>query len=137
MITGLNHITLAVRQLPISFDFYKGILGFKPLCRWPEGTYFLAGNLWFCLFEDPNAAPGKGYTHLAFSIAAEDFLQMTDRLKKAHVPLWKENVSAGDSFYFLDPDGYQLELHVGDWQSRLAHKRNILGKTLSFFEMEQ
>jgi catechol 2,3-dioxygenase-like lactoylglutathione lyase family enzyme len=105
MIKGLNHINLAVCDLSISFDFYRDILGFKPLCRWPKGAYFLAGDLWFCLYEDPKAKPGIGYTHIAFSISTEDFSKMVDRLKKADVQLWKENSSEGDSLYFLDPDG--------------------------------
>lgn len=33
----------------------------------------------------------------------------------------EENLSEGDSLYFLDPDGHKLELHVGSLQSRLDH----------------
>lgn len=134
MIQGLNHINLAVRNLNHSFDFYKDVLGFKPLCRWPEGAYFLAGDLWFCLFKDPLASPGKGYTHLAFSVTAEDFSSMVRRLKEAGAHLWKENRSEGHSLYFLDPDGYQLELHVGDWRTRLAFKRQHPWEGVEFFE---
>lgn len=133
IITGLNHINFAVRDLRISFDFYKDTLGFKPLCRWPKGAYFLIGDVWFCLFEDPKALPGKGYTHIAFSISAEDFPKMVTRLNEAHVQLWKENISEGTSLYFLDPDGYQLELHVGDWRTRMAHKRQFPWEETEFF----
>jgi catechol 2,3-dioxygenase-like lactoylglutathione lyase family enzyme len=134
MIKGLNHITFAVRHLSISFDFYKNTLGFKALCRWTKGAYFLVGDLWFCLYEDPEASSGKGYTHIAFSTTAEDFPKMVDRLKAANALLWKENTSEGDSLYFLDPDGYQLELHVGDWRSRLAHKKKHPWEGAEFFE---
>lgn len=134
MITGINHISLAVGNLDVSFRFYKDILGFKPLCLWPKGAYLLAGELWFCLFEDPGAHPGKGYTHIAFSVSAKDFLILTDRLRKANVILWKENISEGDSLYFLDPDNYQLELHVGDWRTRMAFKKQHPWEGVDFFE---
>lgn len=133
MITGLNHISLAVKNLNISFVFYKDILGFQPLCRWPKGAYFLAGEVWFCLFEDPESSPGKGYTHIAFSFSAKDFPHMVKQLNNANVPQWKDNISEGDSLYFLDPDGYQLELHVGDWQSRLAYKKQHPWEGTEFF----
>ena len=134
MIKGLNHISLAVCHLPTAFDFYKNILGFKPLCRWPKGAYFLAGDLWFCLFEDAETLPGKGYTHIAFSVSFVDFPKMENRLTEANVQIWKENISEGDSLYFLDPDGYQLELHVGDWRTRLAYKKQYPWIGAEFFE---
>lgn len=34
--------------------------------------------------------------------------------------------SEGQSFYFLDPDGHKLELHVGDLASRLVQCREKL-----------
>jgi catechol 2,3-dioxygenase-like lactoylglutathione lyase family enzyme len=46
MITGLNHITLSVRDLDRSFQFYVKTLGAKPLARWRRGAYLLAGDLW-------------------------------------------------------------------------------------------
>lgn len=52
MITGINHITLSVRDLDESFQFYSQTLGFKPLMRHSKGAYFLAGELWFCLEAD-------------------------------------------------------------------------------------
>jgi len=32
MITGINHITLAVKDIEESFKFYQEILGFKAFC---------------------------------------------------------------------------------------------------------
>jgi hypothetical protein len=48
---------------------------------------------------------------------------MVERLKRAGVTSFKDNRSEGESFYFLDPDGHQLELHVGDWLSRVEAKK--------------
>jgi hypothetical protein len=41
--------------------------------------------------------------------------------------IFKESFSEGDSLYFLDPDGHKLEIHVGNWQSRIEAKKLNLG----------
>lgn len=130
MITGVNHYTLAITDLEVSFHFYKEVLGLKPLCKWPQGAYFLAGDFWFCLNLDHarTPVPDSHYTHFAFSVSQKDFPQMVEKLKKAGCAAFKANTSPGDSFYFFDPDGYRLELHVGNWQSRLeAFKKEKTG----------
>lgn len=127
MITGINHITFAVTDLERSFSFYKDLLGLIPLCKWDKGAYFLVGDFWFCLNLDPQRAPTPCYTHVAFTVKQEDFGKMCSQLNQANVPSFKDNTSPGESFYFLDPDGHKLELHVGTWQSRLAAKKRNLG----------
>jgi len=124
MITGVNHITLATRDVARSFAFYRDVMNFVPLCRWPQGAYFLVGDMWFCLsLDDKRAGPAPDYTHIAFSVSAQDFSELVSRLITSGVSPFKENISEGESFYFLDPDGHKLEIHVGDWQSRLAAKK--------------
>lgn len=121
MIQGINHITLSVKSLDESFTFYRDILGFRPLMRKSKSVYFLAGDLWFCIEEDPAVRPQAlpEYTHIAFSVEQKDFAAIAEKFKKLNVTLFKENKSEGDSIYFLDPNGHKLELHVGNWQSRL------------------
>ena len=121
MITGINHITIAVKDLERSFLFYRNVLQFKPLMRHSKGAYFLAGNLWFCLDLDvkTRSGPLPEYTHIAFSVSQSNFHQVAASIKSADLKIWKENKSEGDSIYFLDPDGHKLEVHVGDWRSRL------------------
>ncbi len=130
VITGLNHITLAVKDLDNSFSFYKNILGFKPRIRWAEGAYFEVGDLWFCLSVDSQTSIEMlaEYTHIAFSVKQDDFKKMSERIKKSGAIIWKENKSEGDSLYFLDPDGHKLELHVGDIETRLKEKKGDDGK---------
>ncbi len=122
MIRGLNHLTLAVRDVGRSVAFYRDVLGFDVATTWPDGAYLSAGSLWLCLSQDPEtrSAPHPDYTHVAFDVAAEDFAAAAGRIRDAGATLWKDNRSEGESLYFLDPDGHKLELHVGTLKSRLA-----------------
>ncbi|MEM1263710.1 MAG: VOC family protein [Pseudomonadota bacterium] len=121
MITGINHITLAVADLARSVAFYRDVLRFKLASQHHGGAYFRAGGCWLCLSLDARAAEQSrsDYTHLAFDIAASDFDDFAATLVSAGVPIWKENSSEGASVYFADPDGHKLELHVGTLDSRL------------------
>ena len=136
MLTGLNHLTLAVVDLDRSFAFYKDLLGFKPAAIWHTGAYLSLGGLWLCLSMDGKCAAGAqpDYTHYAFDIAQGDFDAFRARLREAGVVEWRQNRSEGDSFYFLDPDGHQLEVHVGSLASRLAACRAAPYAGMRFFE---
>jgi catechol 2,3-dioxygenase-like lactoylglutathione lyase family enzyme len=128
MIAGINHVTLAVKNVEISFQFYKEVLKFQPLCKRDKGAYFLVGNFWFCLNLDESRVPNPCYTHYAFSLSNEDFETMSQRIIDSGAQIFKENSSPGKSLYFLDPDSHKLEIHVGDWQSRVEIKKANLGK---------
>ena len=124
MLSGLNHLTLAVSDLTPSVDFYHQLLGMRLHARWDGGAYLSCGEQWLCLSLDAlrhKIAPEKSdYTHYAFSVAEADFASMTERLAQVGVVVWKDNRSEGASYYFLDPDGHKLELHVGSLAQRLA-----------------
>jgi catechol 2,3-dioxygenase-like lactoylglutathione lyase family enzyme len=112
MITGFNHINLSVQNIDVSFNFYKNILGFTPLCKWEGSAYFLVGEpdhpncLWFSLDYD-----------------RKDFKSLAEKILASGSAVFKENTSPGESLYFLDPDGHKLEIHVGDWKMRIAAKK--------------
>ncbi len=55
------------------------------------------------------------------------------KLRNNGVIEWQQNQSEGDSFYFLDPDGHQLEAHVGSLSSRLAECKERPYKGMQFF----
>ena len=127
MVTGLNHLTLSTCDLNTSFNFYQGILKCKPLAKWKRGAYLLAGDSWLCLSLDLNKSDriSSEYTHYAFSVEPEKFKYYCQNIERLKLRLWKDNTSEGDSLYILDPDNHKLELHVGNWQTRLeATKQN-------------
>ena len=123
----MNHLTLAVQEIDRSFAFYREVLGLQPLVKWDCGAYFLAGEFWLCLNVDEKRQPHSCYTHYAFSVSQEDFETTSAKIIASGATLFKENISPGDSLYFLDPDGHKLEIHVGDWKSRIAEKKTDLG----------
>ncbi|WP_417455625.1 VOC family protein [Kiloniella sp.] len=120
-VTGLNHITLAVKNLEKSVQFYRDVLGLDLRKVWLGGAYLEAGVFWICLSADSDTRdkPHPDYTHMAFSVDKETFVPLCEQLKEFGVEVWKENKSEGASFYFLDPDHHKLELHVGDLHSRI------------------
>ncbi|EKM27485.1 fosfomycin resistance glutathione transferase [Vibrio sp. HENC-03] len=118
MLTGLNHITIAVSDLERSLDFYINALGFKGHVKWKQGAYLSLGDLWLCLSVD-KPDEKSDYSHIAFSISQQDFTDFSHKLIQLDIAQWKENKSEGDSLYLLDPDGHKLEIHRGDLYSRL------------------
>lgn len=64
----------------------------------------------------------------------EEFSNYCQNITQLKIKLWKENTSEGDSLYLLDPDGYKLELHVGNWQTRLAAIRQQPYEDMVFFD---
>jgi catechol 2,3-dioxygenase-like lactoylglutathione lyase family enzyme len=126
MITGLNHITLAVAELNRSLAFYRDLLGFSVRMHGTSSAYLEAGDLWLALVEDATVrcAPLPEYTHLALSVYEPGFLSATEKLRQAGVKCWQSSERA-NSFYFLDPDGHKLELHSGNLSRRL-NERGIM-----------
>lgn len=122
MLTGLNHLTLAVSDLNRSLRFYRDVLQLRVEATWDSGAYLSLPGLWLCLSLDPlrKTEPCADYTHYAFSVSAADFPVFVQHLRTVDVEAWRDNRSEGASFYFLDPDGHKLEVHVGDLASRMA-----------------
>ncbi len=46
---------------------------------------------------------------------------MSQRIIESKAKIFQENISEGDSLYYLDPNGHKLEIHCGDLKSRLTH----------------
>ena len=85
MITGINHVTLSVRNVERSVAFYVDVLGCRPVVRWDGGAYLLAGTLWLAVLEDPQVRDGPlpEYTHVAFTVPAAEFAALSERIVAA------------------------------------------------------
>jgi catechol 2,3-dioxygenase-like lactoylglutathione lyase family enzyme len=136
-VAGINHITIAVQDLERSFAFYRDVMGFKPLMKHSKGAYFLAGESWFCIDLDSQTRtiPLPEYTHFAFGVSRDGFNSITKKIRSSGARIWQDNKSEGDSLYFLDPDNHKIEVHVGNWRSRLkSAKEKPWNDSLVFFE---
>jgi catechol 2,3-dioxygenase-like lactoylglutathione lyase family enzyme len=135
MVRGINHITLAVRDLKVSFVFYTEVLGLRPVARWYKGAYLRAGGDWVCLSLDDAARSGSlpEYTHVAFTVDEADFSAAVERLRGACVECWQENRSPGESFYFMDPNGHKLEIHASNLGARLKALKDAPPRDLIVF----
>jgi len=136
MIRGINHVTFAVRDLEQALAFYAGVLGLKPVARWPEGAYLLAGDLWVALVVDRNAGGTTvpDCSHVAFTVEPSDFEALAARVRESGAGIWRENRSEGASLYFTDPDGRRLELHVTGLTERLADMRRRKPDGVRFYD---
>ena len=121
MVKGMNHITFAVSNVDRAFRFYSDILGLKPVAKWDQGAYLTADGFWIALNLDVEIEKARrpDYSHIAFACNGSDFERIKKMLLEYGCSEWSENTSEGESFYFKDPDGHKLEIHVGDLESRL------------------
>jgi len=139
MITGVNHITLSVRDLDKSFKFYTEVLSCKPVAKWKRGAYLLAGSLWLCLSLDEQTRKEAlaEYTHIAFNVSqGDDFERCICRIVESGAEIWKKNTSVGASLYFLDPNGHKLEIHASDLETRIELTRKQPYEEMEFFDVD-
>lgn len=127
-IRGVTHISLSVRDLDQSFDFYHRVLGLPILVPPFEGEVFagrevmlLVGRAALCLQEhstnegdlfDPTRT---GLDHFAFMVSSLDALERwslhLDDAGVEHSEI-KAAGSFGSMIELRDPDGVQLEIHT-------------------------
>ncbi|PKL42296.1 MAG: glutathione transferase [Candidatus Riflebacteria bacterium HGW-Riflebacteria-1] len=136
MIRSINHITFAVKDLEKSFKFYIEVLGLKPVSKWKNGAYLKAGDTWLALNCDEKVTTSvrNDYSHIAFTCLNTEFLELKTKLLNYGITEWSENKSEGESFYFTDPDGHKLEIHVGDLDSRLKDMRDSPWDTFEYYD---
>ncbi len=126
---GVNHVTLRVKDLLRSEEFYSGLLGLTRVGERPGMHFYSSGhyNHELALLEDPDMTAVDikrgGLVHIGFNIENKSVLEV---LYKKFSEL-DNPVSAGvdhtisQSFYARDPDGYVIELTTDcprkEWES--------------------
>lgn len=135
MITGINHITLSVRDIERSFQFYIEILGLTPIQKNARSCYVTAGGTWiaFDRYDGDLDRPLPDYSHIAFQVLPENFQKCVTRLQQAGCEAWQQNSTEGDSFYFLDPDGHKLEVHCTTLAERIQDGKRHWGEHVTWY----
>lgn len=120
----IGHVVIKVRDLEVSKKFYTEVLGLELMSQGATlKMAFLASNRRdhheLGLMEVgadaamPKDRASLGLVHIAFRLRDEEELRAAYRdLKEKQVRiLFTVNHGVARSIYFLDPDGYQLELY--------------------------
>ncbi len=117
-ITGPDFITLHVRDLEVSRQFYEEIVGLKPSPeKRPNSVAFSTKPAGFAirLAEiDLDAVSLLSYGVLVW-FKADDSAALLERLRKHGVKIIKglSEGPFGKTFVFQDPDGYPITVHDG------------------------
>lgn len=115
-ISGINHVTLLVRDLELSHSFYTNVLGLKRVGQRTHMYFYSSGRfihelalMHYPTFQNNNS---NGLVHLCFNVPDEQSLS----------ELYQQYQSSGiqtsggvnhiimHSFYMSDPDGYIIEI---------------------------
>lgn len=119
-----DHIQMDVADLEESIAFYRDVFGFqlkevgvRALVRWAiVGT---PSRLYLCMHEyrEGRGVKNEGLEITHFGLIVEDFPTVLDRLRAHGANLFYDHhvqYRSSRSVYFLDPNGYKIEISERD-----------------------
>ncbi len=124
-ILDIDHIQLDVANIEESYEFYNRVFGFeikevgiRAFVRWM--IIGVPSKLYLCMheFSDGRGVENKGLEITHFGILVQDFDNVRSQLHQHNVKLFPDyevQYRSSRSVYFLDPNGYKVEIseHVG------------------------
>ncbi len=128
----LHHVQIKTTRIEEMIEWYRVVVGAQIVQRTAGGTWMSndASNhrlalvteqaLGVDLIPDPDKAGHDGLQHTAWEYATlDELLETCDRLRALSIlPARTVNHGPTTSFYYVDPDGNQVELQTdnfGDW----------------------
>lgn len=112
--TGFRGISLPSRDLVQSQRFFTEVLGGEPRPGEPEvRVQFVNFTINLGPQDGGATAPHREHPHYAFTVPAEDFAALKQRLEAYGVPThepWTRTGSPCSLMYFRDPSGNQFEM---------------------------
>ncbi|MDQ6421620.1 metallothiol transferase FosB [Paenibacillus sp. LHD-117] len=123
---SINHLCFSVSDLDRSIRFYERVFEAKLKVKGRKLAYFDLNGLWIALNQEDidRQNNARTYTHIAFTIAEDEYESEVRRLDELEVELFTgrpRDERDKKSIYFLDPDGHMFELHTGTLDDRLAY----------------
>ena len=122
---GISHISLSVRDLDVSIEWYKRVLLLKTMVQPFEAEHYresilTTGSIGLCLQQhfdnggDEATECRTGLDHLCFALdSQEEYDAWLQHFDEKGVKYWEQKPgNFGSMVVFRDPDNVQLELHV-------------------------
>ena len=123
----LDHFAISVKNLQVSFDWYKKVFGFEIFHQWKTTWLISLGNMKIGLFERPQAAAIDdldnkiAFQHVAFHVSADSLLAAQVQLGQLNIQYdGPEDTGVAYSIFVSDPDGHQIELTTYYGQQKIV-----------------
>jgi catechol 2,3-dioxygenase-like lactoylglutathione lyase family enzyme len=112
---SLNHVTVRVPDVHRTSQFYQEFFG-MPLKQHSDKTHILGVGKSFFGIEQKGESPALD--HYDFGIAGFNFDEVTAKLRARN--LKPEPGGTKESFKFLDPDGFLVQLNAADYEGHVG-----------------